>query len=168
MTAENDARSPQRKPRIWLTTLQMLVLVTFLMTALGASGMFAFFLCPDCSPYRRPDYEPPPPQLPEELEISFVGTIMAFGGVFGCVVGTALVGAAEALTSLYGKDQPAVSPTFLTVVGCTALTASGFMMLRGVKGWQETRARNLLVIAWLLGLAAVATLVFMAETCSYH
>jgi hypothetical protein len=66
MTAENDSLSPRRKPRIWLTTLQMLVLGVCLTTAIGASGMFAFYLCPDCPPTRPENSFPP--QLPEELE----------------------------------------------------------------------------------------------------
>jgi hypothetical protein len=66
MEPNESLPTQRRKPRVWLATVQMIVLTAFLLTAVGASGIFAFQLCPGCPP-QRPDYEPYQ-QLPEELE----------------------------------------------------------------------------------------------------
>jgi hypothetical protein len=66
MTIEPNTPSQRRKPRVWLVTVQMIVLTAFLLTAVGASGIFALQLCPGCPP-ERPDPEIYQ-QLPEELE----------------------------------------------------------------------------------------------------
>ena len=66
MGSDNETQKPPRQPRLWLVTVRVLMVVALLFTAVGASGIFAFQLCPGCPPY-RPDYVPPP-QLPEDLE----------------------------------------------------------------------------------------------------
>ena len=59
-----DTQSSRRPS--WRFVLQLLVLVTFLVMAVGATGVFALDICPVCpSPYRVVE---PPPQLPQELE----------------------------------------------------------------------------------------------------
>jgi hypothetical protein len=66
MASDNETQTPQRQPRLWLVTVRVLVVVAMLFTAVGASGIFAFQLCPGCPP-RMPDPEIHQ-QLPEELE----------------------------------------------------------------------------------------------------
>jgi hypothetical protein len=63
MDRDSEIESPRYQPRYWLVTVRVLVVVAMLFIAVGASGMFAFQMCPGCSPYYVPE-----PQLPEELE----------------------------------------------------------------------------------------------------
>ena len=66
MGNDPETGKPPRQVRFWLVSARVLVVVALLFIAVGASGMFAFQICPGCPQY-RPDYVPAP-QLPEELE----------------------------------------------------------------------------------------------------
>jgi hypothetical protein len=60
---ERQPNPPRR--RAWLLAVQIVALGALVLTAAGASGVFAFFPCPGCSSY---EYSPPTQPLPEELE----------------------------------------------------------------------------------------------------
>ncbi|HYV36740.1 MAG TPA: hypothetical protein VE988_13620 [Gemmataceae bacterium] len=64
------AANPQPcKPRRWLLTfLQVTLVIALLVTTMGASGIFAFIVCPGCSPMRVPDYAPAPPPTATEVD----------------------------------------------------------------------------------------------------
>ena len=66
---ESDRETPtgRQRPHVWLVSVRVLVILAMLFVAVGASGIFAFQLCPSCPP-RRPDYYVPAPDLPEELD----------------------------------------------------------------------------------------------------
>ncbi len=56
---------PRPRRRAWLVAVQVVAVGALVLTAAGASGVFAFFPCPGCSGYNS---SPPVVPLPEELE----------------------------------------------------------------------------------------------------
>jgi hypothetical protein len=66
VTKEGSIMATDRKPVLaWLRSSAVAILMTlFLLTAVGATGVFAFVLCPQCSPFRYPEPDKP---LPSEL-----------------------------------------------------------------------------------------------------
>ena len=93
---------------------------------------------------------------------------MVVGGIIGCVVGTPLVLVNEMLQGL-GKGenhQTRLSPAIWTSAGFISLTVSGFVLLRGLKAWQQSKSTNWVVTALLAGLAALGALGFVLVTCN--